>query len=85
MSRRIKEFYEIADYSSLDELIESLVALRNRLPSEADPEMKLRGDDFFGRTITISYFREQTAEEAAIERRYDRGSGGSVLPLRMVA
>jgi hypothetical protein len=85
VSRRIKEFYEIADYSSLDELIGNLVNLRDRLPADAEPEMKLRGDDVFGRTITISYFRAQTAEEEARDRRYEVAAGGSAFPIRMVA
>ena len=32
--------------------------------------MRLRGDEVFGRRITISYFRDQTAEEAEFESRY---------------
>jgi hypothetical protein len=32
--------------------------------------MRLRGDDVFGRRITITYFRGQTEEEAELERRY---------------
>ena len=30
----------------------------------------MRGDEVFGHRITISYLREQTAEEAECERRY---------------
>ena len=30
----------------------------------------MRGDEVFGRRITISYFRDQTEEEAEVERRY---------------
>ena len=83
--RRIKEFVDIADYSSLDELIGRLVTLRQRLPADAEPELKLRGDDDFGRTLSIAYFRQPTAEEAALERRYQciEGSGGHEI--RMVA
>ena len=36
MSRRIKEFVDIADHVSLDELIQKLVELRDSLP--ADPK-----------------------------------------------
>jgi hypothetical protein len=75
--RRIKDYFEIRDYSSLDELICALVALRHRLPADAEAEMKLRGDDIFGRTLTVGYFREQTADEAALERRYEAFSGNS--------
>jgi hypothetical protein len=70
MSRRVKEFVDIADHVSIDELIGQLVAVRNGLPDGAEAEMRLRGDEVFGRRITITYFRDQTAEEADCERRY---------------
>jgi hypothetical protein len=70
MSRRVKEFVDISDHVSLDELIEKLAGIRDRLPEEAEAELRLRGDDVFGRRITISYFRNQTEEEAECERRY---------------
>ena len=70
VGRRIKEFVEIADHSSLDELIARLVAVRDSLPEDAEAELKLRGDDVFGRRLAITYFREQTSEEAEREERY---------------
>ena len=70
MSRRVKEFIEIGDHSSLDELIGKLAQLRDSLPPDAEAELRLRGDDVFGHRITITYFRDQTAEEAELERRY---------------
>ena len=70
MSRLVKDFIEIKDQTSLDALIESLVAARETLPEGAGAEVKMRGDDVFGRQICISYFREQTAEEAECDARY---------------
>ena len=70
MSRRVKEFVEISEHTSLDELIGKLVALRDGLPQESEAELRLRGDEVFGHRITISYFRGQTGEEAEIEKRY---------------
>ncbi len=70
MSRRVKEFVDIADHVSLDELIEKLAGIRDSLPEDCDAELRLRGDDVFGRRITISYFRAQTEEEAEVEKRY---------------
>ncbi len=70
MSRRVKEFVEVADQVSIDELIEKLSEIRDGLPQDADAELRLRGDDVFGHRITISYFREQTKEEAEVEKRY---------------
>lgn len=70
MTRRVKEFVDIEDHSSIDALIEKLVELRDGLPPEAEAELRLRGDEVFGRKISISYLRPQTAEEAECERRY---------------
>ena len=70
MNRRVKEFIDIGEHHSLDELIGKLVDLRDGLPEGADAELRLRGDEVFGQRITISYFRDQTDEEAEIERRY---------------
>ena len=70
MSRRVKEYVDIPDHVSVDELIQQLSAIRDTLPDEADAELRLRGDEIFGHRITISYFRDQTEEEAAIEKRY---------------
>ena len=70
MSRRVKEFVDILDHVSIEELIAKLVEVRESLPDEAEAELRLRGDDVFGRKITITYFRDQTEEEAEFERRY---------------
>ena len=70
MARRVKEFIDVRDHSSLDELIGKLVEVRDGLPDNAEAELALRGDDVFGHRITICYFRDQTAEEAECERRY---------------
>lgn len=70
MSRRIKEFVDIADSVPLDELIQKLAELRESLPAGAEAELRLRGDDVFGHRITITYFRDQTEEEAECEKRY---------------
>ena len=70
MTRRVKDFIDIEDHVSLDDLIGKLAELRDSLPEDAEPELRLRGDEIFGQRITISYFREQTEEEAEIERRY---------------
>jgi len=70
MSRRVKEFIDISEHISLDELIGKLVEIRESLPDEVEAELRLRGDEVFGRRITITYFRDQTEEEAEIEKRY---------------
>ena len=70
MSRRVKEFVDIGEHVSLDDLIVKLAAIRAELPEGGEAEMRLRGDEVFGRRITISYFRDQTDEEAEIEKRY---------------
>jgi hypothetical protein len=60
----VKDFIEIKDHTSLDALIEELIAARESLSESAGAEVKMRGDDVFGRQICISYFRAQTPEEA---------------------
>jgi len=70
MSRRVKEYIDIKDHQSIDELIEKLVEVRDSLAEDSDAELRLRGDDVFGHRITVSYFRAQTVEEAERERRY---------------
>ena len=76
MRRRVKDFIEISDYTSLDRLIGALTAIRDSLPEDAEPELQMKGDDVFGRRLSISYFRELTSEEAACEARYT----GAELP-----
>ena len=70
MSRRVKEFIDIGDFASLDELIEMLQAVREGLPEFAEAELRMKGDDVFGRKLTISFMRELTDEEAAYDERY---------------
>jgi hypothetical protein len=70
MRTRVKDFIEISDMTSLDRLITTLTALRDSLPEGAEPELKMRGDDVFGRRFSISYFRELTAEEMALDAKY---------------
>lgn len=70
MTRRVKDFIEVKDLSSLDTLIERLQQVRSDLPDDASPEVRMRGDDVFGRHICISYYRPQTAEEAECDARY---------------
>jgi hypothetical protein len=70
MSRRVKEFVDVDDQLSIDELIQKLTEIRDSLPADADAELRLRGDEIFGHRLTISYFREQTPEEAELDERY---------------
>ena len=76
MGRRVKDFIEISEYTSLDQLINTLTAIRDNLPEESEPELRMKGDDVFGRRMSISYFRELTAEEASLDARYN----GADLP-----
>jgi uncharacterized protein with von Willebrand factor type A (vWA) domain len=68
--RRAKDFIEISDYTSLDSLIAYLETIRDNLPQDCEAELKLRGDDVFGRRLTITYMRELTPEEEAMEAKY---------------
>jgi hypothetical protein len=68
--RRVKDFIDISEYTSLDDLIRFLKTIRDNLPAEHQAEMKIRGDEVFGRRLTITYFREQTADEVELESKY---------------
>ncbi len=86
MRRRVKDCIEVSDYTSLDQLIGTLSAIRDSLPADAEPELRLRGDDVFGRRLSITYFRELSAEEADCEARYAAatlpGTDGAIDQLR---
>lgn len=77
MPRRVKDFIEISDYTSLDTLIRYLETIRDNLPRDHEAELQIRGDDVFGRRLTITYFREQTPEEAELENRYSAAAGAN--------
>ena len=70
MPRRVKDFIQISDYTSLETLIRYLETIRDTLPPDAEPELTMRGDDVFGRRLTISFLRELTPEEAELDARY---------------
>jgi hypothetical protein len=74
VTKRVKDYIEISEYTSLDKLIDYLKTIRDNLPDDADPELRLRGDDFFGRRLTISYSRQLTQEEEERDTRYTGAS-----------
>ena len=74
MPRRVKDYIEISEYTSLDRLIAYLETIRDTLPPDSEAEMKVRGDETFGRRLTISYFRELSPEEEECEERYSAGA-----------
>jgi hypothetical protein len=82
--RRVKDFIDISEYTSLDDLIRYLETIRDNLPAEHQAELKIRGDDVFGRRLTISYFREQTLDEVELESKYagDDDERASIEQLR---
>jgi hypothetical protein len=75
--RRVKDFIDISEYTSLDDLIRYLETIRDNLPTDHQAELKIRGDEIFGRRLTITYFREQTAEETELESKYSAGDKDS--------
>jgi hypothetical protein len=71
--RRVKDFIDISEYTSLDDLIRYLETIRDNLPPDHEAELKIRGDEIFGRRLTITYFRELTPEEVELESKYAGG------------
>ena len=82
MPRRVKDFIDISEYTSLDDLIRYLETIRDNLPSDCEAELKIRGDDVFGKRLTITYFREMTPEEAELEARYSGSDDATIEDLR---
>lgn len=70
MARMVKDYVEIDDLTSLDRLIERLSEIRDSLPPDAEAELRMRGDDVFGRHLSIGFMRPLTKAEAACEGRY---------------
>lgn len=73
MPRRVKDFIDISEYTSLEDLIRYLKTIRDNLPDGHEAELKIRGDDVFGRRLTITYFREQNPDEAELDSKYGAG------------
>jgi hypothetical protein len=69
----VKDYVEIGNHASLDELIARLTKLRDELPAAAEAELRMKGDDIFGRRLSIAFMRPLTAEEAECEGRYRGG------------
>ncbi len=76
----VREYHELPAHSSLTALIEALQAFRTSMPESDDAEVVLVGDDDFGRRLSITYLRELTAEEAALERRYAAPTAPIITP-----
>lgn len=84
MRTRVRDFVEVSDFTSLDRLITTLTAIRDSLPAGAEAEIKMRGDDVFGRRLSITYFRELSAEEQALDAKYharDAAAGDEIAAL----
>jgi len=75
VSRRVKDYIEISEFTSLDDVIRFLEIIRASLPDGCEPELRIRGDDVFGHRLTISFMRELSTDEASLEARY---SGNAV-------
>ena len=82
MPRRVKDFIDISEFTSLDDLIRYLQTIRDNLPEGCKAEMKIRGDEVFGKRLTIQYFREQSAEEAELRETSGPSNQFRTCPLR---
>jgi hypothetical protein len=69
----VKDFIDISEYTSLDDLIRYLETIRDNLPPDHGAELRIRGDEVFGRRLTITYFRDQTSDEVELEAKYSGG------------
>jgi hypothetical protein len=74
--RRDKAIIEIGECASLASVIDRLQTFRSGLAEDSQAEVKIGGDDYFGWRFTITFFRELTPEETALEARYTLPSFG---------
>lgn len=66
----VREYIEIGQCESLEELIERLAEVKRSMPSGAGPEqIQFRGDDNFGRHILVTYLRPERADEVDASAR----------------
>lgn len=70
MTKLVRDYVEIPEHASIDDMIAILQALRATLPEGSDAELRMRGDEVFGRHLAIAFLRPQTDEETACEARY---------------
>ncbi len=70
MSNFVREYIEIADHISLDDAIDALNAIRRSLPEGAIAELRMRGDDVFGRHLSVCYLRPKGMDELNCELPY---------------
>ncbi len=69
-TRKVREYIEIDSHLPLDQIIASLLSVRDSLPEAAEAEVRMRGDDIFGRHLCVTFLRSLTPQEAAVEARY---------------
>ena len=70
MAKMVRDYLEIRGCDTLDMLIDRLIRARNGLPDPATAKVAMKGDDVFGRRLSIAYMRAQTAEETESDARY---------------
>ena len=70
MNRQVREYVEIDSHRTLDEVIARLLEVRDGLPAACEAEVRMRGDDVFGRHLCVTYLRGLTPDEANCEARY---------------
>ena len=76
MSSFVREFMKIDDRTTLDDAIDVLMDLRRALPEGANAELRMRGDDIFGRHLSICYTQPKAVEERATELPYRLAARG---------
>jgi hypothetical protein len=67
---RERESIEIGECKALDCVLAQLRDLRSRVPNRADAQVTLGGDEIFGWRVNVTYYRELTAEEWALQAKY---------------
>lgn len=72
-AKMVREFVEISGCSTIGALIAQLDQVRRSIPpGSSEEQVRLRGDDDFGRHILVTYSRPETREEIEAARRAEQ-------------
>lgn len=60
----VREFVELPGNTSIEDLMVRLCAIKAQMPPGAgDEQVRVRGDEFFGHHLQVTYVRPETPEE----------------------
>ncbi len=65
-----REVIEVGECMPLEAVIERLQSFCDGLSEDAQPVVKIDGNEHFGWRLNVTYFRDMTDEESELQARY---------------